>query len=198
MAPRAMNGRDRVLKAAQQIIQANGFAAATVDEICGAAGLTKGAFFHHFTSKEDLGSAVVEQFWSSLCEALQSAAANEPDALKRVFRMADGIAALSKQPPLSGGCLLGSFVQELSESHPALYGQCAGYFSDWAKAVERNLREANKQRGVTPDAKELAEEFIALIEGSLILAKAHHRTDVVSRNMKHFKRYLTMLYEPNS
>lgn len=194
-------GRDRLLEAAQRIMQAKGFAAATVEEICNTAGLTKGAFFHHFKSKEDLGGAVIERFWTALAEALQPAGeVAEPDPLNRVFRLADTIAALSQHPPLSDGCLLGSFVQELSQSHPALHSLCSRYFSDWTSAIERDLSEAAKLRGTLEaiNARELAEHFIAVVEGGLILAKAHQNPDVVSRGMEHFKRYLTSLYGPIS
>ncbi|MHB8884716.1 MAG: TetR/AcrR family transcriptional regulator [Methylovirgula sp.] len=196
MPHKTMTGREKLLEAAQRIMQIKGFAATTVDEICDAAGLTKGAFFHHFKSKEDLGSAVVERFWSGLANALQSTTATDPDPLKRVYRMADLVAALSKRPPLSDGCLLGNFVQELSESHPALHSLCAQYFSEWAATIERDLSEAAKERGMMTraDAKELAEHFIALVEGGLILAKAHHEASTVSRSMEHFKCYLRSLY----
>ncbi|QXX76066.1 TetR/AcrR family transcriptional regulator [Methylovirgula sp. HY1] len=193
---KTMTGRDKLLEAAQRIMQIKGFMATTVDEICDAAGLTKGAFFHHFKSKEDLGSAVVERFWSGLANALQSPTATDPDPLERVCHVADMIAALSKSPPLSDGCLLGSFVQELSESHPALHSLRARYFSDWADAIERDLSEAATGRDMKTgaDAKELAEHFIALVEGGLILAKTHHEASTVSRSMEHFKRYLRSLY----
>jgi TetR/AcrR family transcriptional repressor of nem operon len=54
--------RSRLLDAARDVIRAQGYAATTVDDICAAAGVTKGAFFHHFESKERLGIAAVEQF----------------------------------------------------------------------------------------------------------------------------------------
>lgn len=194
-------GRDKLLEAAQHIMQAKGFAGATVDEICSAAGLTKGAFFHHFKSKEDLGEAVIERFWKALSEALQcSADSTERDPLNRVCRLADAIGALAKQPPLSEGCLLGNFIQELSTSHPALQSLCVGYISDWSGAIEQDLSEAARQRGGIKDAnpRELAEQFISLVEGGLILAKAHQDPNVVSRGMEHFKRYLKSLYGPIS
>ncbi|WP_084215387.1 helix-turn-helix domain-containing protein [Sphingomonas sp. Ant20] len=51
------SARDKLLDAAVTLIRRNGFAATSVDQLCAAAGVTKGAFFHHFVSKEALGVA---------------------------------------------------------------------------------------------------------------------------------------------
>src|SRR5215475_9187010 len=56
------DARGRLLDAAMQVIREQGYSATTVDDICGAAGVTKGAFFHHFKSKEDLGVAAAAHF----------------------------------------------------------------------------------------------------------------------------------------
>jgi TetR/AcrR family transcriptional repressor of nem operon len=50
----ATSARDKIVAAAIDLFRRNGYVATTVDEICAAAGVTKGAFFHHFESKEDL------------------------------------------------------------------------------------------------------------------------------------------------
>ena len=63
------DGRTRLLDAAMQVIREKGYAATTVDDICGTAGVTKGAFFHHFKSKEDLGVAATTHF-SQMAEQL--------------------------------------------------------------------------------------------------------------------------------
>src|SRR5437764_8121638 len=67
------DARTRLLEAAMQVIRAQGYSATTVDDICRAAGLTKGAFFHHFKSKEDLAVAAAGHF-SDMAERLIGAA----------------------------------------------------------------------------------------------------------------------------
>ena len=51
------NARSKLLDAAIALIRQQGFSATTVDQLCGMAGVTKGAFFHHFASKDALGAA---------------------------------------------------------------------------------------------------------------------------------------------
>ncbi len=62
-SPERGSARIRLLEAARDVIRSNGFAATSVDDLCRAADVTKGAFFHHFGSKEALGVAVAE-FWT--------------------------------------------------------------------------------------------------------------------------------------
>ena len=57
MADSAENSRTRLLTATIDLVRANGYAATRVDDVCAAAGVTKGSFFHHFASKEDLAIA---------------------------------------------------------------------------------------------------------------------------------------------
>src|SRR5690348_11019770 len=57
------SARDKLLQAAVHVVRQKGYAATSVDDLCKAAGVTKGAFFHHFASKEDLGVAAA-QYWN--------------------------------------------------------------------------------------------------------------------------------------
>ena len=54
--------RERILDCAQALILDHGFGATTVDAVTGRAGITKGAFFHHFPSKSDLGRALAHRY----------------------------------------------------------------------------------------------------------------------------------------
>ena len=54
------DSRTRLLNAAIDVIRTRGYSATRVEDICAAAGLTKGSFFHHFKSKDEIALAVVE------------------------------------------------------------------------------------------------------------------------------------------
>ncbi|MGL5116701.1 MAG: TetR/AcrR family transcriptional regulator, partial [Beijerinckiaceae bacterium] len=65
---RTSTAREKLLDAAFTLVRSKGFTATTVDDLCAAAGVTKGAFFHHFASKEALGVAAA-QHWSKVTSA---------------------------------------------------------------------------------------------------------------------------------
>src|ERR1700728_4337602 len=84
-----------LLNAALNVIRAKGYTATTVDDICGAAGVTKGSFFHHFDTKERLGIAAAEQFNTMATELFAAAPYNaNPDPRERVLAYVDFRAAM--------------------------------------------------------------------------------------------------------
>src|SRR6185295_6286579 len=54
----APNSRSRLLAATIDLVRANGYAATRVDDVCAAAGVTKGSFFHHFATKDEHAAQV--------------------------------------------------------------------------------------------------------------------------------------------
>ena len=89
--PTPSSHRDLLLDAMRTLALRKGFAAATVDEVCSAAGVTKGSFYHHFATKEALGLATLQSYFdrldgktdlSPVVEAI-IAAANDPEPRAR-------------------------------------------------------------------------------------------------------------------
>jgi len=198
MPQTSSRAREKLLDAAQRLMLVKGYPATTIDEICAAAKLTKGSFFHYFESKEDLGKALLDRYASSgqrrEWSALQM---NNRDPLKRVYGYLDFSARLYQRPHGRNGCLLGNFAQELSDTHPEIRSLCAERFDEWAEMLKRALDEAKiKHRPRAPlDTQSLAEHFIAVLEGSLILGKAHRDMGIVRKNLRHFKQYLKMIFQ---
>ena len=188
--------KERLLDAAQELMLAKGFAATTVEEICEQAKLTKGSFFHYFESKEELGKVLLERFCNTGDQLHRSLGGTERDPLKRVYHYLDGVIKLSKDSEMRKGCLLGTFAQELCDSHPAIRQQCAKGFGAWAARFGEELAHAKARHApkASFNPKELAEHLIAIMEGSLILGKAQNNMQAMERNLRHYKRYLQSLF----
>ncbi len=187
----------RLLDAAESLMLAKGYAATTVDGICEAAKLTKGSFFHYFESKEQLGRELLERFCLKAFQRMrQEVAERESDPLKRVHGYVEFAVKLSREPEARRGCLLGTFAQELSDTNPSMRSQCAKAFTQWARLLTQDLDAAKARRApkASFDTKSLAEHFIAILEGSMILAKAKADPKVQERSLRHFERYLEHLF----
>ena len=190
--------RKKLLAAAQELMLAKGFAATSVDDICRKARLTKGSCFYYFKSKDDLGKAVLEQFCCAAQEKMYACCcqAGESDPLQRVYAHIDFVIDVSKNPAASLGCLLGTFAQELSDTHPKMRALCAAGFQEWAKLIAQDLREAKARHKVKVDFEphDLAEYFIALIEGSQILARTKQSPKIIQKNMEHLRKYIKSIF----
>jgi TetR/AcrR family transcriptional repressor of nem operon len=191
------DARSKLLDAALVVIRTKGYCATTVDELCAAAGVTKGAFFHHFKSKDALGVAAAE-YWSEITGALFAKAPyhDHADPLDRVL----GYVALRKAL-LQGGvpeftCLVGTMVQETYETTPAIRDACERSISGHAATLEADIEAAMRDRRLSPTwtAKSLALHTQAVLQGAFILAKAKGGAEIAADSIDHLTRYLELLF----
>ncbi|WP_316976184.1 TetR/AcrR family transcriptional regulator [Shumkonia mesophila] len=191
------DARSKLLDAALVVIRTKGYSATTVDELCATAGVTKGAFFHHFKSKDALGVAAAEH-WSEITGALFAKAPyhNHADPLDRVL----GYVAFRKAL-LQGGvpeftCLVGTMVQETYETSPAIRDACERSISGHAATLEADIEAAMRDRRLSPPwtAKSLALHTQAVLQGAFILAKAKGGAEIAADSIDHLTRYLELLF----
>jgi len=190
--------RQKLLEAALSLVRTKGYAATTVDDICAAAGLTKGAFFHHFRNKEALGIAVAD-YWSEMTGAFFAAAPYHKyqDPLDRVLGYIDFRKAIltGKVPEFT--CLVGTMVQEVYETCPAIRKACDASISGHAAKVEVDIAEAIRRHGIRAKwtAGSLALHTQAVLQGAFILAKAKGGAAVAGESTDHLRRYIELLFQ---
>ena len=199
--PERGDARVRLLEAARSVIRAKGFAATTVDDLCAVAGVTKGAFFHHFPSKEALGVAAAA-FWTETTTAFFEAAPyHQPaDPLDRVLAYVDFRKSIIEGDLAEFTCLVGTMVQEAYGSHPAIRDACAASIFGHAATLEPDIAAAIQARGLVVDwtPASLARHTQAVLQGAFILAKATGDRAVAVESVEHLKRYIALLFQPNA
>ncbi len=190
--------KKRLLEAALQVIRAKGYSATRVEDICEAAGLTKGSFFHHFSSKEDLALAAAE-YWIEGTGTLFAAAPYQEhaDPLDRLLAYIDFRKTLLHGELPDYTCLVGTMVQEVYETHPALRDACNRSITTHAATLTPMIEAALAQRGIKADwtAESLALYVQASIQGAFILAKAQHGVGVAEDCLDHLRRYVELLFK---
>jgi TetR/AcrR family transcriptional regulator, transcriptional repressor for nem operon len=193
--------KTRLLNAALHVIRAKGYSATRIEDICEAAGLTKGSFFHHFDSKEELALAAAD-YWTEGTSALfASAPYHAPaDPLDRLLAYVDFRKSLLQGDLPDFTCLAGTMVQEVYDTHPAIRDACCRSISEHAATLVPDIEEAMRQRGMNPDwtAESLALHIQAAIQGAFILAKAKHNREVAAACIDHLRRYLELLFNKRS
>jgi TetR/AcrR family transcriptional regulator, transcriptional repressor for nem operon len=190
--------KTRLLDAALRVIRAKGYSATRVEDVCEAAGLTKGSFFHHFDSKEELALAAVD-YWSEGTSAVFDAAPYHAraDALERLLAYVDLRKAMLRGELSDFTCLAGTMVQEVYDTHPAIRQACSRSISGHAETLELDIAEAMRRYGVTGQwtARSLALYIQAVLQGSFILAKAKRGPEVAAECVDHLRRYIEMLFQ---
>jgi TetR/AcrR family transcriptional regulator, transcriptional repressor for nem operon len=132
--------KTRLLDAALKVIRTKGYVATTLDDLCAEAGVTKGSFFHHFKSKEDLALAAVEH-WNSMTGGLfaQAPYTQIADPRDRVLAYIDFRAAILQGELPDFTCLLGTMVQETFETHPRIRDACEHGITLHARVVAADI-----------------------------------------------------------
>jgi TetR/AcrR family transcriptional regulator, transcriptional repressor for nem operon len=191
------NARVKLMDAALAVIREKGFCATSVDELCHHAGVTKGAFFHHFPSKEALGVAAVD-YWSEMTGALFAAAPyhHHPDPLDRVLGYIDFRKAILQGELPEFTCLVGTMVQEVYDTAIPIRDACRASIFGHAKTLETDIAEAIETYDITADwtPKSLALHTQAVLQGAFILAKADGGPEVAADSIDHLRRYVRLLF----
>jgi TetR/AcrR family transcriptional repressor of nem operon len=186
----------KLLDAAVNAIRHRGYSGTTVDEICRAAQVSKGAFFHHFHSKDALAAAAAAHF-SDRADALLFAAPalQVADPRARVLAYLRLRREILRGAPGDFTCLLGTIVQEAHESHPELTRICGDHIFVHAGRIETMLAQAKAIYAPEADwsPKSLALFTQAALQGAFVLAKAAGGPETATHCVDHLIDYVERL-----
>lgn len=165
--------RARVVESARRLFNRHGFEQVTIDQVMASAGLTRGAFYHHFDSKDQLYAAAVASF--ETCNPFAVKTAQSGQAVEDPKQLAQMLVDL----------YLSDEVLENIDMHCPLYALP----SDVARAgLEPQQAYTDLIRGMrhvygcalkgTRDADRRAEAMVALCVGGMVLARTTNDPDL--------------------
>jgi TetR/AcrR family transcriptional regulator, transcriptional repressor for nem operon len=173
--PRTSDARERIVATAARLFLERSYQAVGVDELCQAADVRKGSFYHYFSSKSELGKAVIDLHAEVFRRRLSTASATTP--AQKLHAIPDAIgaiqAALEAQFGRAVGCPFGNFAAELSTTDDDLRVHLAatlGAMEGHLSAVCREAADAGVLRDGT-DPERLAHALLAQYQGIILLAK---------------------------
>lgn len=192
-APRSTNSsgrtdtREKLVRTAERLMLRDGYSAMRVDDVIREAGLSKGSFYHFFASKEALGLAALEHYYTDRVGRLAAGTyVTETDPLRRArgfLKHASHVA----EDLWTTGCLLSSLAADAAGSSRVI--------SDALKERTSNLRELLADLlspFATPEITEvdLADHFLVCIEGSIVLARIYDDPTYLRRGLEQFQSCL--------
>ena len=182
--------RDQILRAGLPVLFRSGYHAASVRDICAAAGAPQGSFTNHFRSKEAFAVEVLDQYFDYL-KGLVSEALNDENLTprQRLKRYLDIITDKLERDRWMLGCLIGDFSLQVSSHSKLLRKRLDAIFREWRTLFASCIAAAQSAGEIDSqfDATELAEFLLASWEGAILRMK-------VERSPAALERFKTIVF----
>lgn len=193
--------RTAIMDSAEALILDHGFAGTSVESVVEAAGVTKGAFFHHFDTKADLARALVERYarWDreKLEGALERAERMSNDPLQQVLIVLtlfqEDAESLTEPYP---GCLFASFGYQTELFDDETMDVARRAMLHWRERLAEKLDEAVERHPprLEVEVDSLADMATVAFEGAFIVSKTLKDPKTLAQQIGHYKRYLELLF----
>ncbi|RJP30870.1 MAG: TetR family transcriptional regulator [Actinobacteria bacterium] len=166
--------RRRIVGHATLLMYERGYAKTTIDDVIAVAGVTKGSFYFHFASKEELGYAVIENATQHILGSMRESLVR-PDLTpyERIEFMLEGIQGIVEAADCSRGCILGNLALETSNLSEGFRERIARAFRSWSELIACELEEMKEAGEVPPDfdCAAYADFAISALEGGIMISK---------------------------
>ena len=183
--------RNQILRAGLPVLFRSGYHAASVRDICAAAGAPQGSFTNHFRSKEAFAVEVLNRYFDYLKDMVAAALTDETlTPRQRLKRYLNVITDKLERDRWMIGCLIGDFSLQVSSHSRLLRKRLDSIFREWRTLFASCIAAAQAAGEVDSrfDATELAEFLLASWEGAVLRMK-------VERSPAALERFKTIVFE---
>ena len=179
--PRKIAEREDVIPVIAELFRERGFAGTSLSEITERSGLGKGSLYHFFPGgKEEMGKAVLDDVasWFEYHVFTPLREGEDPYAnIDQMFKSTTQFFHSGRRI-----CLVGVFA--LDDTRDRFNSEVQSYFGDWTKALTIALRRTDFG---AVQAREIAEDIVAGIQGALVLARSQNDPKVFTRAIKRLR-----------
>lgn len=193
---RVLDTRGKILQAAYQEIHYQGFQSASLANILARVNVTKGALYHHFANKTELGYAVVdeviaERIHLSFIKPLQFIE-NPVDGFIELIRNSGSAFSITD---IELGCPLTNLAQEMAPIDEGFRTRLIQIYEQWYQAIAEAMRRAKQANQIidTVDPDQLAVTLVAIMEGALNAAKVAQSLDKLQLCAQGLIQYLELI-----
>jgi len=192
--------RDKILRESRTLVFENGFSGTSIDQILARTGITKGAFFYHFKTKNALAQALIEEFAQEdihhMNETLKVTEHLKGDPLNRLLQfIQEFIDMMSdlKEPP---ACLYASYSYEPKQFSAHIMGIISDTILVWRTTMRQLIEEVlvDYDMKVQLDIQALADHTVVIFEGAYVVSRALNGADITAKHLKLLKSYFELLF----
>jgi len=201
MSTKGLQTRTRILDEAQSMILDYSYSGMSLDGLIGRLGLTKGAFFHHFDSKDDLARTLIKRFSdegnATLRTMLARAHKLSDDPLQQLLILVglfiEEFEGLTEPYP---GCLLAAYVYEMQQFDEDVRDIINDEFLTWRKILTEQIERIKLRYPARQevDTGALADMFISTFEGAFIMSKSLRDPAITAQQLRLYKAFIAALF----
>ncbi len=180
MQKKGQETRSHILRESRRLFTLQGFQNTSISEIIAVTGVKKGNLYYHFSSKEELGLAVLSDAADEFFTILENSFSGY-DCNERILASCQVIMDLMQQTNFVGGCLFGNTALEMSDSTPRFREIIRDVFDRWIAVITQELGkhstsgEADGAQSQTDS--DLAVAIVALLEGGIMLSRVYRNQE---------------------
>ncbi|MFF1923742.1 TetR/AcrR family transcriptional regulator [Streptomyces sp. NPDC058221] len=165
--------RERIVRAAAQLMFDQGAAGTSTPAIRDAAGVSSSQIYHYFANKQALTRAVIEYQTEAVVGGQEQLLARL-DSVEALRAWRDMVVGVQRSMHWTGGCPLGSLASELAQQDADARTALAASFSRWSDAIRDGLARMAERGALRPEADpdSLALALLAALQGGLLLGQA--------------------------
>lgn len=143
---KAEGTRLNILEKAFTLIYSRGYHATSIDDIIATTKVTKGAFYYHFKTKDEMGLAIIEELLRpTMKEAFIDPLSNSSDPQKDIYRMMHHLLLENQLLKVAYGCPAANFTQEMTPWNRTFSQVLLELTGDWEKALKQAVAAGKKQ-----------------------------------------------------
>jgi TetR/AcrR family transcriptional repressor of nem operon len=187
-----LTSKDKLVQAARSLMLAQGYPITSVDDIIKAAGVSKGSFYHYFDSKEELALTAMHEFLADGAALMMDGPFRDiADSRQRAIAFLKHVESVAMRL-WDHGCLLVMFSVELAGTSPRVREETSAVLLGLIDKIGAILRPLTEGGGgkVPMTAKAMANMYMAVIDGSLVYARATGDSGCIVRNLRAFRQQI--------
>lgn len=192
--------RTKILFAAYKEIHLNGFQSASLNNILAHTGVTKGALYHHFPNKTELGYAVIEEVIADrILRSFIEPLSNSNDAIQALIELIQRSGEAFTLRDIQLGCPLGNLAQEMAAIDEGFRVRLNNIYEIWHAAIRDAVKQAQSNGKILPSVKPelVAVMVVATMEGCLSAGKISQDLETLACCGEGLIQYLNLIQNNN-
>lgn len=202
MGNKGKQTRDRILRIAEQLILSRGIAGTAIEDIINQAAISKGGFFYHFDSKDDLALKLLERYREEealmLSGIFDRAEELSDDPLQQMLIFLKLLSeALTNLEDVHPGCLVASFTYESQHVNDEVRALTAECVLDWRRLFQRQIDKINAryEPAIDVSSEDLADLLSSILEGGIVVSRALDKPEILVNQLMQYRMHVSMVYQ---